>query len=358
MGISSALGSSALLPAGLGFRNLIINGDMRIHQRGGTTTVTGANAYNVDRWYGFSSGTFTMQQSTDTPTGTNFSNSLLVTCTGADASIAAGDFNSISQRIEGYGSASLGYGTANQTNVLTFWVKSSLTGTYCVSFRNSAVNKSYVVEYTINLADTWEKKVIYLTSDIAGTWGKTNGIGIRLDFSLAMGTNFHTTPNAWSSGSFTSTSNQVNWMSSASSRTFYLTGVQLEANYQPTPFDQRPIGVELALCQRYYQVLENSSVYTYFASGEADTSTNFEGILHLPVSMRENISSIITSGTASHYSVYGSALQYVCTAVPFGSGNKQTVHISASTTGLTAGRAYLLITNNTTSGYLAFSTEL
>jgi hypothetical protein len=235
-----------------GFRNKIINGNMRIHQRGGSTIVTSSNLYNVDRWYGFSSGTFVMQQSTDVPAGTNLSNSLWVQVAIADASLAAGDFNSIAQRIEGYDSAVLGYGTANQPNTLSFWVKSSLTGTYCVSFRNSGVDRSYVAEYTINSANTWEKKVISLTTDIAGTWLKTDGIGLRLDFALAMGTNFQTTPNVWASGSFTATSNQVNWMSSASSRTFYLTGVQLEQGSVATPLEQRPQQTELALCQRYF----------------------------------------------------------------------------------------------------------
>jgi hypothetical protein len=343
MGISSALGSSALLPAGLGFRNVIINGEMQVHQRGGTSTVVNANNYNLDRWYGFSSGTFTMQQSTDVPSETTFSNSLLATCTTADTSIAAGDFNSISQRIEGYASASIGYGTSSKPNVLSFWVKSSLTGTYCVSFRNSAINRSYVSEYTINSANTWEKKLIYLTSDIVGTWEKTNGIGIRLDFSLAMGTNFHTTPNVWTSGSFTSTSNQVNWMSSSSSRTFYLTGVQVEQNIQPTPFEQRPIGVELALCQRYYWRYYSAASGSYFTSYSlnAYSTTNANGAVPMPVTMR----STPTSFDVSSVNFDDGPTSYALTTITYDGVNyatpsSGTITINRAAGGLTLARSY------------------
>jgi len=333
MAISSALGSSALLPAGLGFRNVIINGEMQVHQRGGTSTVVNANNYNLDRWYGFSSGTFTMQQSTDVPSETTFSNSLLATCTTADTSIAASDFNSISQRIEGYASASIGYGTSSKPNVLSFWVKSSLTGTYCVSFRNNAVNRSYVAEYTINSANTWEKKLIYLTSDIVGTWEKTNGIGVRLDFSLAMGTNFHTTPNVWTSGSFTSTSNQVNWMSSSSSRTFYLTGVQLERNNQPTPFEQRPIGAELSLCQRYYYQNQESG---FNRLGIVPTATTGrECPFFLPVTMRAAPTVTISDGLV--YLFATGVAQYPTTTTAAGITTQGGFQISSGFSSATAG---------------------
>jgi hypothetical protein len=361
MGISSSLGSSALLPAGLGFRNVIINGDMRVHQRGGTTTVTTANGYNVDRWYGYSSGTFTMQQSTDVPISESFSNSVLLTCTVADASIAAGDFNSISQRIEGHASASIGYGTSNKTNVLSFWVKSSLTGTYCVSFRNNAVNRSYVAEYTINSADTWEKKVIYLTSDIVGTWEKTNGIGVRLDFSLAMGTNFHTTPNVWASGSFTSTSNQVNWMSSSSSRTFYLTGVQLEQNYQPTPFEQRPIGVELALCQRYYfRYYGVSGGYSRFSStGGSYSNTSWQGVLNFPTTMRATPSTIEFSGVGCTDNLSFDSTAF--SSVTFSATNTHpngAFVVGTGGTNINNGVGHILMGRGGATAYIGFSAEL
>ena len=357
MAISSALGSSALLPAGLGFRNKIINGDMRIVQRG-TATITGSGSaqYPVDRWAVFNgTGTVTFVQSTDAPAGFNASILATVTATG---SYSTSGYTQITHKIEGFNCQDLAYGTASaKPIVLSFWVKSSVVGTQNVSFKNGGNNRVYVATYTVDVAGVWEKKTVSIVGDTTGTWLVDSGIGLEVTFNLGMGTTYDVTAGSWQAAAAKySTSGAIDFAAN-SGATFYFTGVQLEQNLQPTPFEQRPIGTELALCQRYYQVLENSSVYTYFCMGEADISTNFEGILHLPVPMRANISSMITSGTASHYQVYGAAIGSACTAVPTGSGNKQTVHISASTTGLTAGRAYLLVTNNTTSGYLAFSTE-
>lgn len=263
MAISSVLGSSALLPAGLGFRNKIINGDMTVNQRGYTSASpvsvsTGSQVYySTDRWYGSgetSQGVYSLGQSTTVPSSETFINSLVATCTTADASLAATDDYEFGQAIEGFNASSLGYGTsAAKRSVLSFWVRSSLIGTYCVALRNSASNRSYIAEYTINVADTWEKKTIYINGDTTGTWLTNTSTGINITWALAVGSTYQTAAGSWTAGNYLCSSNQVNWMSSSTSRTFYITGVQLEQNYQPTPFEQRPIGVELELCQRYYQ---------------------------------------------------------------------------------------------------------
>jgi len=268
-----------------GFRNAVINGGFNVHQRGGTINAgVSSGIYSLDRWFGYvTGGMFSMQQSSDIPTGYGLTNSFLATCTTADATIDAGDFNSIEQRIEGYQAAALGFGDANTNLSLSFWVKSSLTGIYCVSLRNNALNRSFVSEYTINTANTWERKTIQLTSESTGTWEKTNGIGIRLDFSLSMGSNFRTaTPNTWISTSATATANQVNWLSSNSSRTFQLAGVQLERGSIATPFEQRPIGTEISLCQRYYYKSPYIvSPYILFNTGNV-----MSGSYQFPVRMR------------------------------------------------------------------------
>jgi hypothetical protein len=243
--------------AALGFRNRIINGGMLIDQRnnGGAVTINASLlTYSVDRWAGFgmaSAGVFTLNRSTTAPSG--FAYSLAAVCTTADSTIAAGDRYLINQPIEGHNTADLGFGAAGaKTVTLSFWVQSSLTGTYCAALVNATSSRSYVAEYDINVADTWEYKTITITGDTSGTWLSDNGIGVVARFALATGTTYQTTANAWAAGNFNATSNQVNWMSSSSSRTFRITGVQLEPGPTATPFEQRPVGAELALCQRYY----------------------------------------------------------------------------------------------------------
>jgi len=296
MGISAALGSSALLPAGLGFRNLIINGEVMIDQRATTATVnTGVSyAYGPDRWLGLgtaSAGVFTIARST-TVAPDGFRNSLVAQCTTLDSSMASGDNYQILTHLEGFNVADLGYGTswAKQT-WLTFWVRSSKTGTYSVSLRNSAINRSFVAEYTVNVADTWEFKRIQIVGDTTGTWVVDNGLGLRVAWSLGCGSDGTTsTLNSWQGANKVASTNQVNWMDSATSRFFYLTGVQLEQNYQPTPFEQRPIGVELQLCQRYYYRITTptgvSNGYLTNFGNVAYNANSVDALLYNPVPMR------------------------------------------------------------------------
>jgi hypothetical protein len=348
MAISSGLGSSALLPAGLGFRNKIINGGMDIWQRGTSFSSPASGAFTADRMfpvYDGSGATRTISQGQFDP----YLSGASITATPPDGTSPT-YFLRWNQSVAGTGgSYNILYANrvenvrllAGKTFTLSFYAKAGASLTMPLidmeqSFGSGGSPSSNVyTTVTSNIAVTTSWQRFTYTFVMPSAAGKVIGTDANSSY----------------------TSIRL-WVPLNTTFVFDIWGVQLEQNYQPTPFEQRPIGTELQLCQRYYQVLENSSVYTYFAMGEADISTNFEGILHLPVSMRANISSMITSGTASHYQVYGSALGNVCTAVPTGSGNKQTVHISASTTGLTAGRGYLLVSNNTTSGYLAFSTEL
>ena len=291
MGISSSLGSSALLPAGLGFRNLLINGDARVDQRGSASTAVtntaGADNYFVDRWHIF--GTLaskmtatqvTVASLSGTAPSDPFQMAMRVTSASSTFTPAASAAYGIRQYVEGQNITNLGWGTTNaKPLVLSFWVRSSSTGTFSVAIFNNGNNRSYVQSYAINSANTWEKKIVSFTGDQSGTWLMTTGIGLKLWFDLGSGSNFNTTAGSWVSGLKVNTSAQSNWVGQ-NAATFHLTGVQLEANLQPTPFEQRPIGVELALCQRYYQV-SNASVGSY-----ANSAGNPTAYLKTVVTMR------------------------------------------------------------------------
>jgi len=259
VGISSALGSSALLPAGLGFRNLLINGGMAIDQRNSGASVTvnsTSNFYGPDQWQGFgqlSDGTFTLQRISATPTPpAGFTYALKVATGTTDTSIGATQSYGLANKMEGFNTAQLGWGASGAKQaVLSFWVYGSKAGTYGGSLSNSAFDRSFPFSYTINAINTWEYKTVYITGDTSGTWLKDNGIGIRLVFSVGAGADRITTPGAWASGRYEGATGQTNLIATSDSLVF--TGVQLEQNYQPTPFEQRPYGVELQLCQRYYE---------------------------------------------------------------------------------------------------------
>jgi hypothetical protein len=270
MPISSALGSSALLPGGLGFRNIIMNGDMRINQRNATITSSG---YSVDRWYFFKYGGSAMSvaQSTDAPAG--FTNSIRMTATvGIAAGTAAANY--FEHRIEGSNTAFLAYGTSEAKQLtLSFWVRSAATGTHSIAFSNSAENRKYITTYTVNTTNTWEYKIITLPGDSSGTWLNNTGIGLRVYFPAQVGTDQQTsTVNSWftdSSAIVIGASGTVD-ATDATNDIFAITGVQLEQNYQATSFEQRPISIELQLCQRYYEV-QKSTEYLKHVTGTATT---------------------------------------------------------------------------------------
>ena len=245
----------------LSHRNLIINGAMQVAQRGtSATTVSGAGVYNtLDRWklWEATTGNFTTEQSSEAPDG--FGSSIKCAVTTAETDLTTDRYACIGNIIEGQDLQHLGYGTSFAKNLtLSFWVRSSKTGTYsiCLDKENSTTYK-YVKEYTILSADTWEKKTITIEPDSniqasGGAINNDNGKGFRLFFSFAWGSNYNTaTDNTWNNSSQFTTTNQVNWMDSTSND-FYLTGVQLEVGSVATPFEHRSYGEELARCQRYY----------------------------------------------------------------------------------------------------------
>ncbi len=235
--------------------NLLINGNFNISQRGTTFVDPASGEYTLDRWnWGDNAGVgvVTITQDTDVPDG--FSEfSLGVDVTTADAAIAAGDLYQVTQRIEGLNIIPTAIGAADAADLtLTFLVRGTVTGIHCVSFRNNGGARSYVAEYTINVADTWEFKTVTLTGDLIGTWLKDTGLGMLVDFTLAAGTTFQTAANTWTAGNFVATANQVNQMSSTANF-FKISRVKLEVGSVASAFTPRPFGDELQLCKRYFQ---------------------------------------------------------------------------------------------------------
>lgn len=248
-----------------GMRNKIINGDMNISQRGTSFPAITSGAYSLDRWafVNNSSAVITASQQSDVPSSNEFQNSLRAAITTADASIAAGDVSAIYQVVEGFNARDL----IGRTFTLSFWVRSSKTGIHCLSLRNAGQDRTYVAEYTVNAANTWEYKTVTVSGGLltAGTWNWTNGAGVYLQFTLAAGSTYQTTAGAWNTGSFFATANQVNCLDTIGN-IFAITGVQLEVGSVATPFEHRPYGAELALCQRYYEI-GNYSLGAYNTTG-------------------------------------------------------------------------------------------
>jgi len=273
---------SALKIGEVGFKNRIINGAMMIDQRNSGSSVTANQAvYFVDRWTTFATQTSkaTVQQSSTAPSG--FSNSFVYTSSSA-YSVTSSDYFGFGQQIEGNNIADLSWGTSSASPVtLSFWVRSSLTGTFGGSLRNNAGDRSYPFSYTINSANTWEQKSVTISGDTSGTWLTTSGIGIRLIFSMGAGSTFLGTSGAWAGANYLGSTGQSSVVGT-SGATFYITGIQFEKGSVATSFDYRPYGTEFALCQRYFQIFSGLSFNSYATAGGGSSRQT----VSLPVVMR------------------------------------------------------------------------
>jgi hypothetical protein len=335
---------------------------MRIDQRNAGASVTPtASAYVLDRYRATMSqaSKYSVQQSSTAPSG--FVNSLLVTSASA-YSLSSTDQFTVEQYVEGLNIADLGWGTASaQTVTLSFWVRSSLTGTFGGALRNSAQDRCYPYSYTINSANTWEQKTVTIAGDTTGTWLTTNGIGIRVGFNLGTGATYQATAGAWTGTSFISAPTGATSVVSTNGATFYITGVQLEIGSTATPFERRLYNQELANCQRYYYRFNPAgSGSNTLGSGFADSTTATQIIHFFPVPMRTNPTSLEQSGTAGNYAVrYTGASVAVCNSVPTLSDANTTnssINLTVSS-GLTGGQAVAGRAVNT-SAWLAWSAEL
>ena len=273
---------------------------MVIDQRNAGASVTPVGLdYTLDRWrYFASSQRITVQRNAGSVTPpTGFTNYLGVTSTGAYTPTGS-DFFGIQQFIEGFNFADLAWGTSNASPVtLSFWVRSSLTGTFGGSLQNSPQNRSYPFSYTISSANTWEYKTITIAGDTTGTWLTDNGRGVAINLMLGVGTTHAGTAGAWTSSDHRSVSGSVNVVAT-NGATFYITGVQLEKGSTATSFDYRPYGTELALCQRYAIVFTSLNANDGLSGlGTAYATNNVIQYVPLPVTPRTNSPGISYSGS-------------------------------------------------------------
>jgi len=342
------------------FRNRIINGAMVIDQRNAGAAVTSNGAFPVDRFTvsNGTDGTFSAQQDSSVPAG--FTKSTKITITTADTSLAATQNLSFLQRIEGFNVADLNWGSANaKTVTLSFWVRSSLTGTFGGALRNNDTNRSYPYTYSISVADTWEYKTVTITGDTSGTWATDNNTGINLIFGLGAGVDRSGTAGAWNSNTNSSATGAVSVVGTINA-TWYITGVQLEVGSSATSFEYRQYGTELQLCQRYYyNIFGTASDFQAFGCGVWLSSTVGKVLIDLPVPLRvvptlEAASLRLFDAAASTTrSATGFSIAYTVTPT-----NKAFIDVSVGSSSASAGDACLAVLNTSTSARVGFSAEL
>ena len=359
--LAEASGGTGTNTGYYGFKNRIINGAMVIDQRNAGASITPVNdQYSLDRW-GFplsQASKLTVQQNAGAVTPpVGFSNYLGVTSSSA-YSITSTDYFVINQNIEGFNTSDFAFGTANaKTITLSFQVYSSLTGTFGGSLRNSAGSRSYPFTYTISSANTWTSISVTIAGDTSGTWvGATNGIGLRVAFSLGVGTTYSGTAGAWAGTNYLSATGATSVVGT-NGATFYITGVQLEKGSTATSFDYRPFGTELALCQRYTTIFNTgATTYPRFGVGQCRSVTLADILITFPVFMRA-APSYTTTGTIVLSSATGSLI--TVTAYPDNLITNINMFLQAQvSSGLIAGNATLLMANNDTTARLTLSAEL
>jgi len=343
---------------GIGFRNRIINGAMVIDQRnaGASVTPTTDSTYTLDRWSArLTAGSkYSVQQNAGSVTPpAGFTNYLGATSL-ATTSLGSTDYYLLQQSIEGFNFADLGWGTASASTVtLSFWVRSSLTGTFGGSLLNSASNRSYPFTYSISSANTWTQISVTIAGDTTGTWiGATNGTGLRLYFGLGVGSTYSGTAGSWSGSTYLSATGATSVVGT-NGATFYITGVQLEKGSIATSFDYRPYTTELQLCQRYFYLALNSSL-TSVVCYTANSTTGIAGFA-FPTTMRAKPTLVSTTGT-NYYDFYVAGSDRYTTSISLNDGNQNLATVIGTISGATGGQAGGFYTN--ASAFIGFNSEL
>ena len=307
--------ANAVTPS-VNMKNRLINSAMVIDQRnaGASVTPTTDATYTLDRWKArlTQSSKYSVQQNAGSVTPpAGFTNYLGVTSLSA-YSVGTNDFFVLQQVIEGFNVADLGFGTANaKTITISFWVRSSLTGTFGGSIYNDGGSRNYPFTYSISTANTWEQKSVTIAGDTTGTWLTNSSAGLQLQIGLGVGSTYSGTAGSWSGSNFLSATGATSVVGT-NGATFYITGVQLEVGSTATSFDYRPYGTELGLCQRYYQFSTYGTTSYPSSGGYARAYASFPVIMRTAPTMTftdsgSGGSSIGTgSYTNGYFNTYGS----------------------------------------------------
>ena len=340
--------------------NYIINGGCVVDQRNSGSAVTSGFAIDRTQIEGFDGGgTGTGQRVTDSPSG--FTHSLKITVTGTDTSLAASDFYTLRHIIEGQNIAHLGFGASGGTSVtLSFFVKSSVTGTFCASLGNGTNNRTMPKEYTISSADTWEKKTLTFPADTTGTWGTDNGRGFSIRWCMGVGSTRQGTADTYNDSEAHGTANQTN-LFATNGATFQITGLKLESGTIATDFEHSSFGQELALCQRYYFNVkgdDDKHVAVGFSAGGGFCLFNF----YFPVPMRAT-PTYTGSATAARFYAANQSADFNLSSMSFTIADNNSISplmgtlFISTTSGMTAGQGGSLALNED-NGILQFSAEL
>ena len=355
----------------LSFRNRVLNGAMMVDQRNAGAKVTGS-VFGMDRFAINQTvpGKLGLQQiSNDAPAGFTYSAAITVE---ASYSVTASDFYGLIQCIEGYNISDLNWGTANAATVtLSFWAKASTAGTYGGAlFNETGTRRTYAFTYTIAAANTWEYKTVTIPGCTDGTWNYTNVAGVYVNFALGIGSNVQTTAGSWQSGAFRGPSGVTQLVGLANGQSLKITGIQFEKSSVATPFENRPYGVELALCQRYCYTwvgtdgIDSGSNYTKLGLGFARTSTLCDVIVYLPT-MR-TAPTFLDSGAATvnllGSSTYGGAVAAIAAtnvALEVGAISSRICVVRYTVaSGLIPGQCYIIEQNNAQTKKQLFFAEL
>jgi len=352
----TTFGSEISAPNTFGFKNRIINGAMVIDQRnaGASVTISSTTGYGPDRFRCDSASTQSITVQQVNPSLSGFSTSLLYTV--GTGSTVAGDNSEIVQFVEGYNVADLQFGTANaQTITLSFWAKSSLTGTFGLILENGASNRQYVTTYSIPVANTWTYITKTIVGDNSGTWLYTNGRGITVRWDMGVGiTNSIAATNAWGTSAGVGVTGTTK-LTQTTGATFNITGVQLEKGSTATSFDYRPYGTELALCQRYYAKVKGNGSTDFDVGSGLQTSTT-AGVIYTkyPTTMRSAPTASISNVQLSDHVSFANTATLGSFAGGFDSGF---LSLTISAAGA-QNRAVLGYVVGSSNGYVDFSAEL
>jgi len=346
------------------FRNKIINGAMVINQRGTSSSTSSTNGtYPADRtrWYAGVDGTGTVGANmggVTPPAG--FTNYIGYTQGSSATTISSGTFFAFFQAIEGYNIADWAWGTANAKSVtVSFWVYSNLTGTFSASLRNSAHTYGYPFNYTISSANTWTQVSAVVTGPTVGVWETTNGTGTELYIAYGTGSNYTGTANTWNAGNIAAVTGATNLVATANAY-LYVTGIQIELGTTASPFEYRQYGTELALCQRYYNMVANYSQ----TGGVAPitnivfpSATDIRAIYNFPVQMRV-APSVVSSSGSLYFRIYnGNNIYANSIGLDFASVSGIGIVSGGGTSGATQGQGGIIFAN-TAGAYFALSAEL